>query len=794
MAQVEIPKKLQFLFEPARYKVAHGGRGCLAPGSKVIMADGSLRNIEDVAVGDLMMGPDGKPRTVLRLFSGREQMYRVKQTSAQDYIVNGAHILVLKKSEACKKDRGELFESGNYRRPNGRYPDFPDEVEISVEEWLKKSSRWKENFRGFRAGLIDFPKKEVRIDPYLLGLWLGDGLHRELMITSADKEIQDWLKAFADQNGLRYTESKKCGPSNQAVDVRLGRIPSVHGRSNPVWAGFKHYGVVSNKHIPEDYIVNDEETRLKLLAGLIDSDGHYSRGGYSIALANELLARSVKRLADTLGFRTSIVEKETKCGEFRGRAWKVGINGATDKVPCVLPRKKATVTPNKDKLLSQVSIEPVGEGEFYGVLLDGDHRFLLEDGTVTHNSGKSWSFAQALLILGARSKLRILCTREVQKSIKDSVHKLLSDQIKRLGLSSFYQVLQTEIRGRNGTEILFSGLSDQTADSIKSFEGCDVAWVEEAQTVTKRSWDIFRPTIRKPGSEIWVSYNPELETDATHVMFVKNKPDGAVVVEVNWHDNPWFSPELEKERLECLEKYPKDYDNIWEGKTKPAVAGAIYYDEVTAMETEGRIRTVPRAPHVPVHRIWDLGFNDLMSVILVQRIVSEIAIVGYVTGSRRTLADYIAEFKSDEKFQRWNWGTDYLPHDGFTQRHQTGKSDADVLRGLGCTVEQTPSMTVEQGIRAARLIFPRVYIDKDATQGPDDDHPGLVECLKRYRRHINKQTQTAGAPLHDQYSNGADAFRYLALNADRLPSTMANSAVFDDPRFAGRAPATRAGY
>jgi len=409
-------------------------------------------------------------------------------------------------------------------------------------------------------------------------------------------------------------------------------------------------------------------------------------------------------------------------------------------------------------------------------------------------SAKSWTFAQALLILGSKQKLRILCVREVQKSIKDSVHKLLSDQIKRLGLESFYQILNTEIRGKNGTEILFSGLSDQTADSIKSFEGVSICWVEEAQTVTKRSWDILRPTIRKAGSEIWVTYNPELETDATHVMFVVKPPSDAVVVKMNWQDNPWFSPELEKERLDCLKNQPKDYPNIWEGKTKPAVAGAIYYDEMTAMETEGRIRSVPRNPTLPVHRIWDLGFNDLMAVILVQRVVSEVAIVGYVSGSRRTLADYIAEFKSDERFARWNWGIDYLPHDGFAKRHQTGKSDADVLKGLGCKVEETPSFTVEQGIRAARSLFPRVYIDKDNCGGTDEENPGLVECLKRYRRHINKQMQTAGAPLHDQYSNGSDAFRYLALNADRLPSTMANHERFDPAMFGGRSPATRAGY
>lgn len=410
-------------------------------------------------------------------------------------------------------------------------------------------------------------------------------------------------------------------------------------------------------------------------------------------------------------------------------------------------------------------------------------------------SGKSWSFAQALLILGAKAPLRILCTREIQKSIKDSVHKLLSDQIKRLGLERHYQVLATEIRGKNGTEILFSGLSDQTADSIKSFEGVDICWMEEAQTVTARSWNILRPTIRKSGSEIWVTYNPDLDTDATHVIFVKKTPGDAVVVDVNWSDNPFFTPELEKERQDCLKNQPKDYPTIWEGKTRPAVEGAIYYDEITALESTNRYRSVPVNPLVPVHRVWDLGFNDLMAVILVQRIASEIAIVGYVSGSRRILSDYVAEFCA--RYPGWHWGTDYLPHDGFVHRHQTGKSDADVLRSLGCTVEQTPHMTVEQGIRMTRAVFPRLYIDNERTKTGDDEVPDLIECIKRYRRHINKQTGVAGAPLHDIHSNGADALRYVALNADTMPTAINQhqglAAAIDLSQF-NRRPATSAGY
>ena len=135
-------------------------------------------------------------------------------------------------------------------------------------------------------------------------------------------------------------------------------------------------------------------------------------------------------------------------------------------------------------------------------------------------SGKSWGFARSLLIQGSARTLRVLCTREVQKSIQQSVHQLLKDQIEALGLSAFYEVLATEIRGKNGTQFFFSGLSDQTAESLKSFEGVDVCWCEEAQAISKRSWDILIPTIRKDGSEIWVSFNPQLESDETYRRFV----------------------------------------------------------------------------------------------------------------------------------------------------------------------------------------------------------------------------------------------------------------------------------
>lgn len=376
-------------------------------------------------------------------------------------------------------------------------------------------------------------------------------------------------------------------------------------------------------------------------------------------------------------------------------------------------------------------------------------------------SGKSWGVARALLIQAASQPHRVLCTREIQKSIKQSVHQLLRDQIEALNLGTFFEVLEHEIRGKNGSKFYFSGLSDLTADTIKSFEGCTRVWCEEAQTITERSWRILTPTIRAPGSEIWATYNPELETDETHIRAVISPAPDTVTIELNHSDNPYFPEVLEKERLHALETMkPADYAHVWEGKCKPAVEGAIYFDEIAEAQEKGRIREVPYDPLLKVHAVWDLGWNDSMSIILVQRAASELRVIEYIEDSHRTLADYVNDLKAKGE-GKWNWGNDFLPHDGFSKDFKTGKSAEEILQALGRTVLQTPQEAVEMGIKAARTVFPRIYFNKDTTTR-------LIECLKRYRRAINNTTQEAGAPLHDQYSHGADAFRYLALVADQL--------------------------
>jgi phage terminase large subunit len=376
-------------------------------------------------------------------------------------------------------------------------------------------------------------------------------------------------------------------------------------------------------------------------------------------------------------------------------------------------------------------------------------------------SGKSWGFARALLIEGGKRTVRVLCTREVQKSIQQSVYQLLKDQIAALGLGSFYEVLASEIRGKNGTQFFFSGLSDMTAESLKSFEGVDVCWVEEAQSVTKNSWDILIPTIRKEGSEIWVSFNPQLESDETFRRFVVSPPPDCVSVEMNYSDNRKFPSVLEAERKHAKETMkPADYAHIWEGQCKPAVEGAIYFDQMA--QAGSRIAGIPHDGQLKTHCVWDLGFNDSMAIILVQKVSSEVRVVSYIEGTQRTLADYSAELKGLKlDGQPVNWGQAWLPHDGFATRHQSGKSDAAVLRGLGWDVQRVPQTDVEAGIKRAREMFPRVYFNKERAER-------LVECLKRYRRHVSQATGEPGKPVHDEFSHGADAFRYLAMCADDL--------------------------
>jgi phage terminase large subunit len=368
-------------------------------------------------------------------------------------------------------------------------------------------------------------------------------------------------------------------------------------------------------------------------------------------------------------------------------------------------------------------------------------------------AGKSHSAAKALLILGAKSQIRVLCAREYQTSIKDSVHKLLCDQIELMNLHGFYEITQSSIRGKNGTEFAFVGLKNNVAN-VKSYEGVDYCWVEEAQTVSRHSWNTLIPTIRKEGSEIWITFNPELETDETYQRFVVRPPEQAVVQKINWSDNPWFPEVLALEKDSLKSRDPSAYQTVWEGLCRLTVDGAIFANEMQVAELDGRITKVAYDATKPVHAIFDLGWADSTAIWFLQFVGMETRLIRYHEDSQKTISHYLALMQT----YGYMYDTLWLPHDAQNKTlASNGKSIEEIVRAAGYKtriIERTP---VADSINAARTIFRNCWFDRE------NCYDGL-QCLRHYRYDVDPETgQFSRQPLHDIYSHGADAFRYIGL-------------------------------
>jgi phage terminase large subunit len=322
-----------------------------------------------------------------------------------------------------------------------------------------------------------------------------------------------------------------------------------------------------------------------------------------------------------------------------------------------------------------------------------------------------------------------------------------------LGLDSFYKVKEQEIVGQNGTEFIFAGLK-QNIDNLKSYEDVDICWIEEAHVVSKRSWEVLIPTIRKNGSEIWASYNPSLETDETHVRFAINTPPNCELVTINYRDNPWFPDVLKIEMEHLKAKDPDAYENVYEGQCKQVVEGAVYRNELIAAEKDGRIMRVPYDATKPVHTFWDLGFGDLTCIWFAQTIGLEFRLIDYLDGSQQGIGYYLKSLQE----KPYVYGTHYLPHDALQKQLAAGgRSIMDQVSCDGRKVDIIPKLTVEDGIAAARAIFNRCVFDKEKCAD------GL-QALRHYRYETDDKLQTLKRnPLHDWASHGADAFRGFAV-------------------------------
>ena len=373
---------------------------------------------------------------------------------------------------------------------------------------------------------------------------------------------------------------------------------------------------------------------------------------------------------------------------------------------------------------------------------------------------KSTTIGLMLLTLGMGAPLTILCAREVQKSIDQSVHRLLRNLIEKYRLGSHYRVLRDRIVGANGTEFLFRGLSDETIDSVRSLEGVDICWIEEAAVVRERSWRLLIPTIRKAGSEIWASYNPELENDWIHKHLTLSGRKDVLVTQIGIVDNPWASAESWAEFAHDKTVDSVMWAHTWMGACLPAVQGAIYAKQMAELEAGNRLCQVPYNKGSQVLLAMDIGFSDYCSLILGHHVGLERHIFHAFEDHLQETDYYIDHIRSNG----WRIDVIELPHDAYAKRINAGngKTVYDEMRRAFPnarikTAEEVHRTAVSllDGIQNARKLTKNTYIDKD-------NCACLVESLRRYRWHINNNGQQT-TPVHDEYSHPADAYRYWQL-------------------------------
>lgn len=374
-------------------------------------------------------------------------------------------------------------------------------------------------------------------------------------------------------------------------------------------------------------------------------------------------------------------------------------------------------------------------------------------------SGKSHFFAELLIETCLIEPTRAVCIREIQKDISHSVKQLLEDKISSMGVSSSFRILDNLIETPYDGHIIFQGMQNHTAESVKSLEAYKRAYVEEAQTISQRSLDLLTPTIRAADSELWFAWNPESPKSAVDQFFRgKNKRENMVCVEANWRDNPWFPEELRAD-MEYDKIYnPDKYLHIWEGNYRQVLEGAVYANEIREAIAEKRITKVPHIVGKPVVAIWDIGFADFTSIWFVQCIGHEFRVIDFYQNQFKKTAHYCMQMQQ----KKYQYSQIILPHDAAEERINTDRTteqqviDAfpnaqiDVLPNLGAGYKHL-------GIEAARNIFEQCWFDEtNCEQG--------LEALKAYRFERDETTGTwSKTPLHDDNSHAADAFRYFAI-------------------------------
>lgn len=382
-------------------------------------------------------------------------------------------------------------------------------------------------------------------------------------------------------------------------------------------------------------------------------------------------------------------------------------------------------------------------------------------------SGKTRTFAKMLAIRGymfgkAGVEGVLLCGREFMNSLDESSMEEIKGCIREEPfLSDYYEIGEKYIRSKDGRiRFAFVGLT-RNLDSLKSKARILIFWGDEAEAFSEGSLRKLIPTVREEGddwiSELWFTWNPESRRSAVHKRFREAKPDNAVVVEMNWRDNPWFPSVLDEERRADEQHRPETYEHVWEGGMLLHVDGAYYARELNDARTSGRIGDNPVDPDLKVHTAWDLGIGDAMSIWLWQAAPGGIRVVDYIEDHGRSLPDYVKLLNEKADVGEYEFGIDFVPHDAKVRELGTGRTRLETLSGLRRNPLLVPIHAVDDGINAVREVLPLCWFNEDPCE------PGL-DALRAYRTEYDDNGETfKPRPLHNWASHGADGFRCLAM-------------------------------
>lgn len=354
--------------------------------------------------------------------------------------------------------------------------------------------------------------------------------------------------------------------------------------------------------------------------------------------------------------------------------------------------------------------------------------------------------------------LRIVCIREVQKDLKDSAYLIIKDKLAYHGLSEAdgFKVYKDEIKTPGDGLIIFKGMNDYTAESIKSLEGFSRAWVEEAQTLSQTSLNMLTPTIRRPDSEIWFSWNPRRKGDPVDALFRGiERPARSVVQRANWSDNPWFPVVLEEERQNCLRLMPEQYEHIWEGGYATVLQGAYYAGALAAARRGKRIGRVSLDPLMPIKAFWDIGIRDATAIWIAQFIGREIRVLDYYEAVGQPLGAHLSWLRNHD----YGNAVCYLPHDASKADEIMAKRFEDHVRSAGFAVTTIPNQgkgAALKRVEVGRRLFPSIWFNEATCSA------GL-DALGWYHEKIDEARNVGLGPEHDWSSHGADAFGLMCV-------------------------------